>query len=357
MGTDPNLSTRQIGNLGRRQIGVCPHIRPHIRVHARSFAAIWVLLLAAADEHVAPRQLPASSPGKSQASLKTSSGKIDQSAPLSAPSGELLLRGTIGLAPGSQGEILAPSTGRILYATDPPKNIGEKVKKGEPLCVLEHHYNYHDYAHLYTERWPLQKEFLNARRKLVDATVAAERARYLYSISAVSLKNVQDAQARLKESEAEFEGAKKRLERHDAEIARSQLVRQPLLSPISGVIVAARYHQGQLVYEGDKIYTIMDLSKVWAKAEVFESDLSRVLKAKDARVVAVAFPQRVFRARFAKMGTRVQEPARTLDVFYEVENPGDQLKIGMLVTVSPVGAGPEKKFTAKHAKAANLPKF
>jgi len=256
-------------------------------------------------------------------------------APSSESAALLSLKGVIVLAPGSQGEILAPSTGRILYATDPPKSIGDPVKAGEALCVLEQHYNYHDYAHLYTERWPLQKEFLATKRMMVEAEIANDRARHLYGIGAGSLQEAQRAEGRYKEARAQFDGARRRLEQHDTQIAKSSLIRKPLLSPISGIILDAKFHQGQLVYEGDRIYTIVNLSKIWIKAQVFETDLPRVLQTRSARLRAAAYPDQIFEAHFARVAPRVEEGARTLDVFYEASNRGNQLKIGMVVNLFP----------------------
>ena len=263
----------------------------------------------------------------------------------------LLFVGTVVAAPGHQAEIRVPATGVIYYATEPPKNVGEQISAGEPLCIIEYRFNYHDYAHLYTERWPLQRAFLEGKWNMSEASLAVEKAQYIYDQQAQSsggasdytsdsvmllwsLRDLQQSQRQYVAAKAEFEGNKKQLDRHDTQIKRSDLTRRPMKSPISGTIMEAAFQQGQLVYEDDTIYKIVDLSRVWVRAEIFEAEISQVQKTKKAKVLTVAFPEEPFSGRLVQVSPRIKEPGRTLEVFFEVLNPHRKLKIGMLANVS-----------------------
>ncbi len=259
---------------------------------------------------------------------------------------DLLFVGKVVAAPGHQAEIRVPATGIIYYATEPPKNVGEQISAEEPLCIIEYRFNYHDYAHLYTERWPLQRAFLEGKWKMAEAGLAVDKAQYIYdqqtgapdstsnSVMLLwSLRDLQQSQRQYAAAKAEFEGNKKQLERHDTQIKRSDLTRRPMKSPISGTIMEAAFQQGQLVYEDDTIYKIVDLSRVWVRAEIFEVEISKVQKARKAKVLTVAFPEEPFSGRLVQVSPRVKEPGRTLEVFFEVLNPHRKLKIGMLANV------------------------
>jgi len=262
----------------------------------------------------------------------------------------LLFVGKVVAAPGHQAEIRVPATGIIYYATEPPKNVGEQISAGEPLCIIEYRFNYHDYAHLYTERWPLQRAFLEGKWNMTEAGLAVEKAQYIYDQQTQSsgvpdsnsdsvmllwsLRDLQQSQRQYAAAKAEFEGNKKQLERHDTQIKRSDLTRRPMKAPISGTIMEAAFQQGQLVYEDDTIYKIVDLSRVWVRAEIFEVEISKVQKARKAKVLTVAFPEEPFSGRLVQVSPRVKEPGRTLEVFFEVLNPHRKLKIGMLANVS-----------------------
>lgn len=262
----------------------------------------------------------------------------------------LLVVGQVVAAPGHQAEIRVPATGIIYYATEPPKNIGEQISAGEPLCIIEYRFNYHDYAHLYTERWPLQRAFLEGKWNMAEAGLAVEKAQYIYDQQTQSsgasdstsdsvmllwsLRDLHQSQRQYATAKAEFEGNKKQLDRHDTQIKRSALTRRPMKSPISGTIMEAAFQQGQLVYEDDTIYKIVDLSRVWVRAEIFEVEISKVQKARKAKVLTVAFPEEPFSGRLVQVSPRVKEPGRTLEVFFEVLNPHRKLKIGMLANVS-----------------------
>ena len=285
--------------------------------------------------------------GSGQMPLGAASGLIPEQA---ADQDTLVFAGTVVAAPGHQAEIRVPFTGIIYYATEPPKNIGSRVSADEPLCIIEYRFNYHDYAHLYTERWPLLRAFLAAKWNMSEAGLAVEKAQYIYEkqtqpagssdsspdsvILLWSLRDLQQAQRQYAVAKAEFEGSKKRLDRHDAQIGRSDLTRRPLKSPISGTIMEAAFQQGQLVYEDETIYRIVDLSKVWIRAEVFETDISKMQKARKATALTVAFPEEPFVGRLVQVSPQVKEPGRTLEVFFEVPNPHRKLKIGMLAKVS-----------------------
>ncbi len=285
--------------------------------------------------------------GAGQMLFGAASGRVPE---LVSDQDSLVFAGTVVAAPGHQADIRVPFTGIIYYATEPPKNIGDRVSADEPLCIIEYRFDYHDSAHLYTERWPLLRAFLDAKRNMAEAGLAVEKAQYIYDkqtqsagssdsspdsvILLWSLRDLQQAQRQSAVAEAEFEGSKKRLDRHDAQIGRSDLTRRPLKSPISGTIMEAAFQQGQLVYEDDTIYKIVNLSKVWIRAEIFEAEISKVQKARKATALTVAFPEEPFVGRLVQVSPRVKEPGRTLEVFFEVPNPHRKLKIGMLAKVS-----------------------
>ena len=83
--------------------------------------------------------------------------------------------GQVVSLPDTVAEVQSPATGRILPPRENPYTVGDVVKKGDPLAIIEHRYNLHDASHLSTVRWDLLSVMLEARVAAVSARV--ERAR------------------------------------------------------------------------------------------------------------------------------------------------------------------------------------
>ena len=108
----------------------------------------------------------------------------------------------------------------------------------------------------------------------------------------------------------------------------------PILAPLSGVVVERDMVVGQLTDTSTTLARVLDLSRVYVDAQIYESDLSRV-HAGDAISVSVpAFPDRVFTGTVQYVGNEVSSDTRTLTVRTVIPNPGWLLRPGMFATVN-----------------------
>jgi len=124
----------------------------------------------------------------------------------------------------------------------------------------------------------------------------------------------------------------------DGEIARLQRTGEvqreiTVQSPASGYITERNALPNQFVQPETKLYTIADLSRVWAYAQVFQTDIGRLKAGDPARVAVDAYPGRVFRGRVQQILPQVDATTRTVRVRLVFENPGLLLKPGMYVNV------------------------
>src|SRR5689334_6849580 len=55
--------------------------------------------------------------------------------------------------PDSVAEVFSPAAARTISPREKFYNVGEQVKKGDPIVILEHRYNLHDAAHISNQRW------------------------------------------------------------------------------------------------------------------------------------------------------------------------------------------------------------
>jgi Cu(I)/Ag(I) efflux system membrane fusion protein len=189
---------------------------------------------------------------------------------------------------------------------------GKHVDKGEPLAAI--------YS---PELLATEEELLLARRAegtlsasgLPDAADAARARLRLFGIS-------------------------------DAEIARIEASGKPvralpLLSPISGFVIAKNVVQGARVGASDALFELADLSVVWVLADVYEYELPRLALGQKATLTLSYWPDKIWRGRVGFVSPTVDDKTRTIRVRIEVANPRTELKPEMFADVS-IAAPPRR---------------
>ncbi len=97
-------------------------------------------------------------------------------------------------------------------------------------------------------------------------------------------------------------------------------------SPATGVITKKDVVPGMRVNAGDMPFEIVDLSRVWALADAYETDLHHVKVGMTATLALKAFPNRTFEGRVAFIDPLLDPKTRTAKVRVEVPNPAGVLK-------------------------------
>lgn len=113
----------------------------------------------------------------------------------------------------------------------------------------------------------------------------------------------------------------------------------PLNSPISGTVVERNGTIGATVGSDANVFKIIDLSRVWIDANVFEKDLARVRVGQLVNVKVPSFPDSTFTGRVILISSTVDPDTRTVQVRTEVPNPDGRLKPDMFANVEIVTAG------------------
>jgi Cu(I)/Ag(I) efflux system membrane fusion protein len=211
---------------------------------------------------------------------------------------------------------------------------GREVQAGEPLAEL-----YSPELHQ-----AVQELLTAARRAELDATrvrTAAGRSllgdgRELVRLSAEKLKRWGITQAQIDQILAEG--------KNDFTI--------PILAPISGTVIKKNVREGDEVPEGFPMFEIADLGHIWVQAQVFEHQLGLVREGQEVEATVEAYPGRTFPGKVEFIQPTLDPATRTVEVRFDVENPGHRLRPGMFATVTlktPVADTPA--FRAKVAVA------
>ena len=113
-----------------------------------------------------------------------------------------------------------------------------------------------------------------------------------------------------------------------------------IYSPASGIVSERKVTQGQYVNTGDVLYTVTDLSSVWVKADLYETDLPHVRVGQWVEISSESLPGNKLRGRVGFLEATVNAQTRTTAARVQVANPGMRLRPGMFVQASfalPVG--------------------
>ena len=103
----------------------------------------------------------------------------------------------------------------------------------------------------------------------------------------------------------------------------------PLTSPISGTVVERHVRPGEPVEPENKLFDIVDLTKVWAIARIPEQEAGRVKVGSRARIRVAALPDNLFEGELIRFGTQADANSGTLDAIFLLENKDLHLRPGM----------------------------
>lgn len=99
----------------------------------------------------------------------------------------------------------------------------------------------------------------------------------------------------------------------------------------SGVVIEKDAIEGMYVETGTKIYTIADLTQVWARLEAYETDLLWMRFGQTVEIEAQAFPGQKFLGVVSFIDPVVDERTRTIRLRANLDNSEGHLKPNMLI--------------------------
>jgi len=102
-------------------------------------------------------------------------------------------------------------------------------------------------------------------------------------------------------------------------------------APIGGTVIHKRVHEGQYVKTGEALYTIADLSLVWAMVDIYEYEMAEVKTGQAVSITSVTYPGVPFTGKVSFIDPFLDRKTRTVKVRMDVPNPKLMLKPGMFV--------------------------
>jgi multidrug efflux pump subunit AcrA (membrane-fusion protein) len=169
-----------------------------------------------------------------------------------------------------------------------------------------------------------------ARKLVDDAQVAYAQARSQHETAQEHLKALMSVgkQEQLKGAAAQADAAKAHYQGAEAQVNYSEIK-----SPINGVITERAVWEGEMATTGAPLLTIMDVSRVVARANI-PQEQSVYLKVGNAATINLGGVSDDIPGKVIVVSPAVDSASTTIQVWVQAANPGERLRPGSSVRVS-----------------------
>ncbi len=164
---------------------------------------------------------------------------------------------------------------------------------------------------------------------------------YIYSPELVTAQEELFEARKIKETQpALFNAAKEKLknwkltnDQIDQILASNKTIEQfPVLANVSGYVTKKMVNLGDYIKQGEALYEIADLSKVWVLFDVYESDMSWIEKGDPVSYTIQSIQGKTFNGRISYIDPVIDPKTRVAKARIETPNPGLLLKPEMFVS-------------------------
>jgi len=248
--------------------------------------------------------------------------------------GAIALPGVIALNQHRTALITSLVEGRVISVG---ADLGDQVRAGQAVVVI------HSPALAQA-----QTAFLQASARRAVARRELDRAQELVKDEAIQQKEVLRRQAEFDAATTEYGLAESSLHslgwdhpQLDALLQKasrsgtdlSDLVDPTLAirAPVDGRVITRDVVAGEHVHPDKLLFTVSDLSTVWALLDAREKNLPGLAAGGRIAITSEVYGGRVFEGRLTRIGDVVDEKLRTIKLRVELPNPGLLLKPNMFV--------------------------
>ena len=221
----------------------------------------------------------------------------------------------------------ASVTGRV---TQINAQLGNEVKKGDTLALINS-----------SELSNSQLAYLKARSEKEFHRRTVQRAKTLFEADVISAAELQRRESEYEVASAQTRAAQDQLRvlgvnlKAMEELATTGAIDSvaSVMATIKGVVVERKVTTGQVVQPADVLFTVADLSRVWAVAQVPEQQVAQVKVGQSVRIEVPALENEKLIGKLIYVGSTVNPESRTVLVRTELENSSGRLKPSMLASM------------------------
>ena len=201
-------------------------------------------------------------------------------------------------------------------------NLGQRVKKGDLLAVFAS-----------TQLSDQRSELLAAQRRLELARTTYAREKKLWEDKVSAEQDFLAARTALQEAEISEQNARQKLTAIGATTSARAINQFELRAPFDGIVVEKHLALGEAVAAETAVFTISDLTTVWAEFVIAPKDLGHVRLGEAVRVASAAFDGKAD-GKISYVGALLGQQTRTATARVTLSNPEMAWRPGLFVTVS-----------------------
>src|SRR5271155_361286 len=226
----------------------------------------------------------------------------------------------------SKGEFEQAQAG---YIATTGASLPEQIQKAE-LDAASAKAAYNAQQTMYDSRKALFDQGALPRRDLDSAEVALAQARSQYQQAAKQLDDLQKIgqEQALKSATGQLSAAKGKYLGAQAQLSYSEI-----RSPIDGVVTDRPLFPGELATANQPLLTVMNTSKLIAKAHIAVAEASR-LKAGDAAQIKPLNDGNAIEARVTLVSPALDPGSTTIEVWVEAAKPDPRIRPGVTVAIA-----------------------
>ncbi len=254
-------------------------------------------------------------------------------------------------------------------------NRGDHVRTGQLLAVLEnkdlaaavtenqgvYEQAQADYANTISSTLPQQLQAAKADAENAKAALGAAQQVYdssknLYEQGALAKRQLDQAQVALIQAQTQEQAADQKLQKMEAvsnaaqqksaagqlaaaqgkyQGAQAELAYSEIRSPIAGVITDRPLYQGEMAAAGTPLITVMDVSRIVARAHIPESQAEH-LKAGDPAEISSLDGKDKISGKVTIVSPALDPNSTTVEIWAEAKNPKGQFRAGASVNLTMV---------------------
>ncbi|MCF6354718.1 MAG: efflux RND transporter periplasmic adaptor subunit [Candidatus Polarisedimenticolaceae bacterium] len=240
------------------------------------------------------------------------------------------IQATGTLRPRADGEVYlsATSAGHLQRKGSFPYP-GMQVERGQLLATIAPRFGAGgDLATLKAARDKARSEYQLAGRE-------RSRLEKLWKEKAIARYRLHEAESAETVAKAELDAAERRYKQSMGGKHVGSGI--PILAPIDGLLARVDVAPGQYLHEGDLLFHIVNIDRLWLEARIAEADIGALQQPSGAWFTLEGFEQSFstfdLDGRLVALGGTIDPVSRTAPLIFEFKNPGQRLRTGMFANV------------------------
>nr|WP_068886571.1 efflux RND transporter periplasmic adaptor subunit [Pedobacter panaciterrae] len=201
-----------------------------------------------------------------------------------------------------------------------PAKLGDRVSKGQLLATMTS-----------AEMAGFDKEAISSSAELRNAQRSVKLTEDMFKSGLASQRDLEQAQNDLLVKQAEDKRSRSILSLNGGNKNGTYAIK----APISGFIIDKNVTSNMQVRpdNNENLFTIADLSNVWALINIYESDISKIKEGDEVNISILSYPDKPFKGKISKIYNMLDNDSKVMNARVVIDNPGYLLKPGMMATV------------------------